>query len=97
MRIPMDVDLPSAGHVWTSPAWLSILMVSKSLFQDQLSQHGKRGIVNNKAQDIVDLILCCVSVLGALSIIVPYCITKHSRKLRHSLILGLATSDLSSR
>ncbi|KDN52025.1 hypothetical protein K437DRAFT_261712 [Tilletiaria anomala UBC 951] len=43
---------------------------------------------------IVDLCICVASVLGSLSIILPYFIHKHNRKLRHALILGLATSDL---
>lgn len=43
---------------------------------------------------IVDLVICLASILGALSIIVPYVVNKRQRKLRHALIVGLATSDL---
>lgn len=50
-----------------------------------------------KVADIVDLCICLASVIGSLIIIIPYIVSKNSRKLRHSLILGLATSDLVSR
>ncbi|EST09441.1 G protein-coupled receptor, rhodopsin-like protein [Kalmanozyma brasiliensis GHG001] len=42
----------------------------------------------------VDMVICCLSLVGCIAIIVPYIINRRSRKLRHSLILGLATSDL---
>ncbi|KAJ9479912.1 G_PROTEIN_RECEP_F1_2 domain-containing protein [Pseudozyma hubeiensis] len=48
------------------------------------------GTVGNN----IDMAICCVSFVGALAIILPYIFNKKSRKLRHVLILGLATSDL---
>ena len=42
----------------------------------------------------VDMVICCLSFVGALAIILPYVLNRRSRKLRHALILGLATSDL---
>lgn len=47
-----------------------------------------------RSANIVDMVICLFSVVGSLIIIIPYAASKHSRKLRHSLILGLATSDL---
>lgn len=47
--------------------------------------------------NIVDLVICLASIIGSLIIIFPYVMSKNSRKLRHSLILGLAVSDLISR
>lgn len=57
----------------------------------------KRKYVDGHGADIVDLVICIASIVGALSIIIPYCINRRSRKMRHALILGLATSDLVSR
>lgn len=57
----------------------------------------KRKYVDHRSADIIDLIICIFSIIGALSIIIPYCFNRRSRKLRHSLILGLATSDMVSR
>ncbi|KAN0060733.1 hypothetical protein ACQY0O_007391 [Thecaphora frezii] len=51
-----------------------------------------RGIGN--AGNIVDLIICLLSLLGSIVIILPFLLSKSSRKLRHALIFGLATSDL---
>ncbi|SPO27741.1 uncharacterized protein UTRI_04219_B [Ustilago trichophora] len=44
----------------------------------------------------VDMVICCLSFVGALAIILPYVLNRRSRKLRHALILGLATSDLAT-
>lgn len=52
--------------------------------------HESVGSTGNK----VDMIICCFSFVGCLAIIFPYVFNRRSRKLRHSLILGLATSDL---
>lgn len=64
------------------------------------SQKGVAGTGSEKAlgshANIVDMAISLASVLGCLIIIVPYVLRKHSRKLRHSLIVGLATSDLVS-
>lgn len=46
--------------------------------------------------NVVDLSICLASLVGCLIIIIPYLLNKRSRKLRHSLIVGLATSDLCS-
>ncbi|CAO1626243.1 unnamed protein product [Parajaminaea phylloscopi] len=46
--------------------------------------------------NIVDLSICLASLVGCLIIIIPYILNKRTRKLRHSLIVGLATSDLVS-
>lgn len=56
----------------------------------------RRGI-DHRSTDITDLVICLLSIVGAMVIIVPYVLNRKSRKLRHSLILGLATSDLVSR
>lgn len=53
-------------------------------------QHESVGHTGN----IVDMVICCLSFVGALAIILPYILNRRSRKLRHALILGLATSDL---
>lgn len=80
----------------TSPAWMACLMSIKAVLQNE-QRVQKRALASRDSVDIVDLVICLVSVLGSLVIIVPYCRTRRSRKLRHSLILGLATSDLVSR
>ncbi|KAJ1036742.1 hypothetical protein NDA10_008072 [Ustilago hordei] len=46
--------------------------------------------------NIVDMVICCLSFVGAIAIILPYIFNRRSRKLRHALILGLATSDLAT-
>lgn len=46
--------------------------------------------------NIVDMVICCLSLVGAIAIILPYVLNRTSRKLRHALILGLATSDLAT-
>ncbi|PWY99030.1 hypothetical protein BCV70DRAFT_191945 [Testicularia cyperi] len=53
-------------------------------------QHESVGSTGNK----VDMAICVVSLVGCIAIILPYVCNRRSRKLRHSLILGLATSDL---
>ncbi|TKY84497.1 hypothetical protein EX895_006398 [Sporisorium graminicola] len=50
------------------------------------------GTVGNN----IDMAICCVSFIGAIAIILPYVLNRRSRKLRHALILGLATSDLAT-
>lgn len=55
----------------------------------------QRESVGNVGNNI-DMAICCVSFVGALAIILPYIFNKKSRKLRHVLILGLATSDLAT-
>ncbi|SNX85904.1 uncharacterized protein MEPE_04613 [Melanopsichium pennsylvanicum] len=42
----------------------------------------------------VDMVICSLSFAGSIAIILPYVLNRRSRKLRHALILGLATSDL---
>lgn len=59
-------------------------------------ENGSGRELGNHA-NIVDLVICLASIIGSLIIIFPYVMSKHSRKLRHSLILGLAVSDLISR
>lgn len=56
----------------------------------------RRGI-DHRSTDIIDLVICLLSIVGCMVIIVPHVLSKKTRKLRHSLILGLATSDLVSR
>lgn len=56
-------------------------------------QAGSVGRVGN----IVDLTICILSIIGALTIIYPFIVNKRGRKLRHALIVGLATSDLVAR
>ncbi|PWN30876.1 hypothetical protein BDZ90DRAFT_229866 [Jaminaea rosea] len=46
--------------------------------------------------NIVDISIALASLLGCIIIIAPYLLKKQSRKLRHALIVGLATSDLIS-
>lgn len=76
--------------IFTSPTSMAFIQTTKhSLLM-------KRKYVNPHSQDIVDLCICIASIIGALTIIIPYCINRRSRKLRHALILGLATSDLVS-
>jgi hypothetical protein len=81
----------SAAHSWlSSPITLAAVSTMKqSLF-------AKRRYVDHTSADIIDLVICIASVIGALTIIIPYCFNRRSRKLRHSLILGLATSDMMS-
>lgn len=76
--------------LFTSPTSMAVIQTTKhSLLM-------KRKYVNHHSQDIVDLCICIASIMGSLTIIIPYCINRRSRKLRHALILGLATSDLVS-
>ncbi|UZJ54746.1 hypothetical protein CBS101457_004066 [Exobasidium rhododendri] len=79
----------------SSPAWVAALIGFKTTVQHQY-QNKRAWSSSADSVDIVDLVICVVSVLGSLSIIIPYALQKGSRKLRHSLILGLATSDLVS-
>ncbi|KAE8226787.1 hypothetical protein CF319_g672 [Tilletia indica] len=55
---------------------------------------GKEGV--GRTGNYVDLAICIASFLGSLTIILPYVLNRAHRKLRHALILGLATSDLIS-
>ena len=50
------------------------------------------GTVGNN----IDMAICCLSFVGAIAIILPYVLNRRSRKLRHALIFGLATSDLAT-
>lgn len=77
-----------------SPALVPAFFGLKS-YASGMHQLQRRSI--SDSLDAVDLAICLCSVVGALFIIIPYCINKEQRKLRHSLILGLATSDLISR
>lgn len=64
------------------------------------TEPGTYGTGNEKAlgkhANIVDLAISLASLVGCLIIIVPYMLNKHPRKLRHSLIVGLAVSDFAS-
>ncbi|PWN31435.1 family A G protein-coupled receptor-like protein [Meira miltonrushii] len=82
--------LSKVKSLFTSPTSMAVIQTTK---QGLLM---KRSYVDHNSQDIVDLCICIASIVGGLSIIIPYCINRRSRKLRHSLILGLATSDLVS-
>ncbi|KAK0529812.1 hypothetical protein OC835_004225 [Tilletia horrida] len=55
---------------------------------------GREGV--GRTGNYVDLAICIASWLGSLTIILPYVLNRAHRKLRHALILGLATSDLIS-
>lgn len=100
-----------AGRSMIATAWLFLslpaLIASANAQQaaettdaDQASQSGVAGTGDEESlgshANIVDLAICLASVIGCLIIIIPYIINRHNRKLRHSLILGLATSDLVS-
>lgn len=75
--------------------------VANPLSHSSLAARGnttdERGPQLATPANIVDLVICILSFLGALAIILPYVLNKRARKLRHSLILGLATSDLATR
>lgn len=86
------------ASVVRSPAGLAVAMSMKQT----LVTHRRRAKVGGShvpadVTDIVDLAICLASILGSMTIIVPYIVNRRSRKLRHALILGLATSDLVSR
>ncbi|PWN47388.1 hypothetical protein IE53DRAFT_371496 [Violaceomyces palustris] len=69
---------------------------SSELDQDFSVRDPNKGLIRKNTANKVDLAICILSLLGTLVIIVPYCLNKNGRKLRHALILGLATSDLAS-
>lgn len=69
---------------------------NKRDFNATQAEEQAAGTVTRTA-NIVDLVICILSVVGALTIIFPFLFNKHSRKLRHALIVGLATSDLVAR
>lgn len=103
MRLPVDASgspglsgLSGLPSLMASPGWVAAVLGTKSMLLHQ-RQLKERSVGTRDSVDTVDLVICILSVLGSLVIIVPYCYNRRSRKLRHSLILGLATSDLVSR
>ncbi|EPQ30148.1 uncharacterized protein PFL1_02265 [Pseudozyma flocculosa PF-1] len=97
MRLPPDLTASlsvgsaaaarDATHTFSPATDTPALVRRTSVFAIQ-------GIGN--AGNIVDLVICLLSFFGALVIILPFLLSKSSRKLRHALIVGLATSDLAA-
>ena len=87
-----DASLSSTSPAYTHLSLLSVRSLSSSN-DDALTRRAPSiGMTGN----IVDLVICIASVIGSLTIIIAYAVNKRQRKLRHALILGLATSDLAT-
>ncbi|SJX63663.1 uncharacterized protein SRS1_14413 [Sporisorium reilianum f. sp. reilianum] len=79
------------------PSWLHaddpsvrVITATNSTNEADTFHRESVGTVGNN----IDMAICCASFIGAIAIILPYVLNRRSRKLRHALILGLATSDL---
>lgn len=85
--------LPPLARVWhqDDPS-VRVVQVDNTTDPNATFQRESVGTTGN----IVDMVICCLSFLGAIAIILPYVLNRRSRKLRHALILGLATSDLAT-
>lgn len=79
-----------AYHSWFDDPSIRSTAATNTSDPNATFHHESVGSTGNK----VDMIICCLSFAGCLAIIFPYVFNRRSRKLRHSLILGLATSDL---
>ncbi|CBQ73822.1 conserved hypothetical protein [Sporisorium reilianum SRZ2] len=81
------------------PSWLHaddpsvrVITATNSTNEADTFHRESVGTVGNN----IDMAICCASFIGAIAIILPYVLNRRSRKLRHALILGLATSDLAT-
>ncbi|CAD6896456.1 unnamed protein product [Tilletia laevis] len=86
-------QLSSPVHAQTGSRTAEVAQAYVSHSQQPVLK-GREGV--GRTGNYVDLAICIASLLGSLTIILPYIFNRAHRKLRHALILGLATSDLIS-
>lgn len=90
----------SAGPLYKAHPWwfhaddpsVRIIAANNTTNETDTFHRESVGTVGNN----IDMAICCLSFVGAIAIILPYALNRRSRKLRHALILGLATSDLAT-
>ena len=80
---PAQSGLDAAGKAWGIDAVITINIVTCSLVGGRMSVRFRVLTLRNLQ-----------SLVGALVMIIPFFVSKHLRKVRHRMILGLAVNDL---